>query len=120
MSSTFNTTKVWLRCGAHPFSHRPAGRLFLVDVPELAFLADHLLARLLLAALLVPLDEHVLLEQVDVVEGLEQVGRLAQQRLVRVRDRVRGGVRGRVRVKVRVGVKVRVRVRASSEEFGLG
>ena len=61
-------------------------------------------ARLLLAALLVPLDEHVLLEQIDVVEGLEQVGRLAQQRLVRVRDRVRGGVRGRVRVKVRVGV----------------
>jgi len=79
-----------------------------------------LVAHLLLAALLVPLDEHVLLEQVDVVEGLEQVGRLAQQRLVRVRDRVRGGVRGRVRVKVRVGVKVRVRVRASSEEFGLG
>ena len=63
-----------------------------------------LVAHLLLAALLVPLDEHVLLEQVDVVEGLEQVGRLAQQRLVRVRDRVRGGVRGRVRVKVRVGV----------------
>ena len=63
-----------------------------------------LVAHLLLAALLVPLDEHVLLEQVDVVEGLEQVGRLAQQRLVRVRGSVRGGVRGRVRVKVRVGV----------------
>ena len=48
LSSTFNTTKMWLRCGAHPFSQRPAGRLFLVDVPELAVLARHLLARLLL------------------------------------------------------------------------
>ena len=37
-------------------------------------------ARLLLAALLVPLDEDVLLEQVDVVQGLEQIGRLAQER----------------------------------------
>jgi hypothetical protein len=39
---------VWLRCGAHPFGHRPASRLFLVDVPELAVMADHLLGRLLL------------------------------------------------------------------------
>ena len=43
---------------------------------------------LLLAALLVPLDEDVLLEQVDVVEGLEQDGRLAEQRLAQLRDGV--------------------------------
>ena len=51
-------------------------------------------AHLLLAALLVPLDEDVLLEQVDVVEGLEQHGRLAEQRLAKVRGGGRVGGAG--------------------------
>ena len=48
-------------------------------------------ARLLLAALLVPLDEDVLLEQVEVVQGLEQIGRLAQERLAELTGGLRVG-----------------------------
>ena len=51
-------------------------------------------ANLLLAALLVPLDEDVLLEQVEVVEGLEQIRRLAEQRLAKVRGGIRVGGQG--------------------------
>ena len=47
---------------------------------------SHLASSLLLAALLVPREKDFLLEQVDIIECLEQVGRLAEQRLeVKVR-----------------------------------
>ena len=42
---------------------------------------SHLASSLLLAALLVPREKDFLLEQVDIIECLEQVGRLAEQRL---------------------------------------
>ena len=44
----------------------------------------HGLAELLLGALVEPLDDHVLLDEVDVVEHLEQVGRLLEQRVAPV------------------------------------
>ena len=67
--------------------------------------------------------DHVLAEDMTLLEAAAKLGveaplllRLNQVR-VRVRVRVRVGVRVRVRVRVRVGVRVRVRVRLGS---GLG
>mmetsp|Transcript_46843 Transcript_46843/g.130148 ORF Transcript_46843/g.130148 Transcript_46843/m.130148 type:complete len:527 (-) Transcript_46843:50-1630(-) len=77
----------------------------------------HLAAELLLGALLVPLDDRLLLEEVDVIQGLEDGGRLLEQAL-RVRRLAHQLLDEREQMLLRLGLVGR-RLEQLGEELGL-